>query len=368
MEKEALIKIEQVNLIPDTHKEIPVPDLSSLGAAGSSVKQFVQSIAKPGGEGIYKVTFPNGFKDMTLSKFNGEDAYLGSGMMDGSFKQARLNQISCDPTQMFVAMALMSIQSKLNEIQETQQEILNFMFDVQEAKLAGNLQILNDAVDDYKQNSDNETFKKQMLTQVGNIKREASQGEKLYEKQIRTILDIPNSIHMVSGANKYANKLRKNLRNYHLAFYIRSYAEFLEVFLIGNFSEDNLSHLRGRFLSEGKAYSKLYTECYTWAEKYLHSAIGKKIAPLLKGFDGLYEKGLNHLPGCFGRFFKADAEKYEDSHIQLEHIQQDKEGGTTEFVESLIKMVSLQKGPVDIYFEDGKLYIAENEEGTKCSQ
>ena len=107
-----LAKIEQVEMVPATHNPVPVADLPSLGVAGESLQQLIQSIKAPGGEGIYRVTFPKGF-DGTLSRFKNEDAFLGSGISDGNMAQARLNQIHIDPTQMFMAFALMNIQNRL---------------------------------------------------------------------------------------------------------------------------------------------------------------------------------------------------------------------------------------------------------------
>lgn len=360
--EEALIQIDQVEIIPDTHKEIPVSDFSSLGAAGSSLHQFVQSIAKPGGEGIYKVTFPKGFSDMTLSKFKNEDAFMGSGIMDGSFKQARLTQVFGDPTQIFIAMALMSIQSKLNEINEMQHEILDFMFDVEESKLAGNLSVLNKTIDDYKLNKENRSFIKQMLAQIGNIKREASQSEELYKTQILKIIETEDSFHAISKANDLVNKLRRNMRNYHLAFYIRSYTEFLEVFLIENFSEKNLNHVRDRFIAEKKAYDKQYLECYEWAKHYLDSAVGHGISPFLKGFDKAYEKVLIHVPFHLDRFFSADAEKYVSTDTQLERISTDKKCGTGTFVDSIKRIKRLQEEAVELYIDGEKVYMVDGKD------
>lgn len=362
--EDALVKVEKVELIPDTYREIPATDFSSLGAAGSSLHQFVQSIARPGGEGIYRVTFPQGFKNMTLSKFNDEQAFMGSGLVDGSFKQARLNQIPCDPTQMFIAMALMSISSKLSEISAVQREILSFMFDVEESKLAGNLNILNKMVEDYKLNSGNQTFLDHMLEQAGNIKREAAQSEELYKKQILNILDTKaDSIHVVSEANDKVNKLRRNMRDYHLAFYIRSYTEFLEVFLINNFSEENLSHVQDCFLSEKAEYDALYSKCYEWAKKYMNSAIGHHIAaPALKGFDEGYAKVLSHIPGGLDRHFTADAQKYVSAETQLKRISKDKKSGTMEFMDSIKQMKKLQNEPVEMYLEGETVYIADGKE------
>ena len=360
--EDALIKIEQVELIPETHKEAPISDFSSLGAAGSSLHQFVQSIARPGGEGIYKVTFPKGFSDMTLSKFKNENVFMGSGITGRSFKQARLTQIPANPTQVFIAMALINIQNKLNEINEMQHEMLDFMYDVEEAKLMGNLSDLNKLVDDYKRNSDNQTFLNHMLDQVGSIKNDASKSEHLYKKKIQDILETEDSFHGTRKANDQVNKLRRFLRNYHLAFYIRSYTEFLEIFLIKNFSEANLTHVRERFITEKAAYDELYANCYEWSKKYLGTAIDRKTSSFFKKWDDLYAKAASHLPGHFERYFSADAEKHVSVNTQMERISQDKEGGTTAFVESIKRIERLQNQPVIMYLKGDNIYIESGKE------
>lgn len=357
---DALINIEEVNFIPDTYNPVPASDLSSFGLAGDSLRQFVQSISRPGGEGIYKVTFPKGFENMTLSKFNSENAYMGSGMVDGSFKQARLTQIQFDPTQMFMAFVLINISGKLKSIQEKQREILNFMYDVEEAKLAGNLNTLNEYIEDYKHNCSNDPFIKQLLAQVGNIKREASQSLKLYLKQIHSILDTPNSLHTIGSANELVNKIRRNIRNYHLAFYIHTYCAYLETFLIGNYNDSNLEHVRDRFISDGEEYESLMSQCRKWAKQYLESAIGKEVAPVLKGIDDVYAK--IPLPFETGRFFKADAERYVSKETQMNRLEEDKDSGISIFADSIDQIKALQSNTIEIYINEESVYILEETE------
>ncbi len=302
---------------------------------------------------------------MKLSKFKNENAFMGSGVMDGSFKQARLTQVAPDPTQMFIAMALVSIQSKLNEISETQREILNFMFDKEEAKLAGNLKVLNQTVDDYKYNSDDISYKKHMLSHVGNIRREASQSEELYKKQVFQILLSDKTFHTVGKANDLVNKLRKYLQNYHLAFYIRTYTEFLEIFLIGNFSEENLIHIRDRFIAEKEAYDKQYLECCKWTKNYLESAFGQSFSPILNDIDELYAKAFSHVPGHLDRFFKADASKYVSTDTQIKKLSVYKKSGTAPFIDSINRIKRLQNDPVELYIKDKEVYIVDEKvEGT----
>ena len=53
-----------------------------------------------------------------------------------------MTTLACDPTMLFMAMALMNIEKKLDKIQEIQQELLEFLEIKETAKLKGNLNTL----------------------------------------------------------------------------------------------------------------------------------------------------------------------------------------------------------------------------------
>jgi hypothetical protein len=55
----------------------------------------------------------------------------------------------------------MSIDRKLDSIQETQQEILEFLEQKEKSRLKGNLNVLADVLNNYKYNWNNEKYKTQ---------------------------------------------------------------------------------------------------------------------------------------------------------------------------------------------------------------
>ena len=57
-----------------------------------------------------------------------------------------------NPTMLFMAAALMSIDKKLDIIQETQQEILSFLENKEKANLKASLDTLSDILNNYKYN------------------------------------------------------------------------------------------------------------------------------------------------------------------------------------------------------------------------
>lgn len=351
-----MMNIEPVEMIPNTHNAVPIADLSSFGVAGESVQQFIQSIKAPGGEGIYRVTFPKGF-DGTLSRFKSEDAFLGSGISNGKMAQARLNQIHFDPTQMFMAFALMSIQSRLSSIEEVQREILDFLHMEKEAELRADVAFLNETVELYKFNWQDEGFITQRLNLLGATAKSSNAIKLLYEQKIREILNASIGIHSIASANKKIDELRRYIRYYHLGFYVHSYAVYLETLLRRNFNEDQLKSISSRMRDEAQEYDQLIEKCTAWIEKQIKSSYDGLAAPALRGLDRLFVK----VPGI-GKYYKADAEKYVSHHEQIERIKQDSDSGTLVFADSVKHISRLQNGRVELYIEGNQIYITDGQE------
>ena len=70
-----------------------------------------------------------------------------------------MTALACDPTMLFMAAALMNIEKKLDLIQQTQEEILEFLEERERATLQGNLNTLGDVMSNFKYNWDNEKYK-----------------------------------------------------------------------------------------------------------------------------------------------------------------------------------------------------------------
>lgn len=83
-----------------------------------------------------------------------------------------------------MAVALASINQKLNRIQKTGEEILDFLQNQQKAKVKGNLRVLQDVFDNYKFNWNNETYEKSKL----------SSSKKLSEKPRRIFCFMKSSL------------------------------------------------------------------------------------------------------------------------------------------------------------------------------
>lgn len=90
--------------------KIPLADLSALGVAFGPLTTAIQNaITGGGGSGIYYVNTKG------MQMFSTGEGFIGSlksatGTVGGG--QARMTALACDPTMLFMAVALMNIEKK----------------------------------------------------------------------------------------------------------------------------------------------------------------------------------------------------------------------------------------------------------------
>lgn len=344
--------------IPKNYYKVSVNDLSSLGLAGDSLQKFIQTGVKPGGEGIYKVTFPEGF-DGSLSHFKNEDAYLGSGIKDGKMAQARLRQVTFDPMETFMAFALMNIQHKLNEISEVQHEILDFLYAEKESELSGDLKLLDQVLDDYKYNWNDDESVKHDLMQVAAVKKDALSSVDLYKSQINEIKNAPILPHPMIAANKQIVKMQRFMQNYHSAIYIYAYSIYIEDLLLKKFDAANISNVRDRIENEAEDYREFIQECFDWIDKYLSSSIDYAIGPAYRGFDKVYESVLKRIPSQFDfdKLFAGDHDRFLSVDERLKKSEHDKNSGVNVFADTLREIDYLKQNQLQMYIKGNNMYI-----------
>ena len=131
------------------YSKIPLSRIAALGTGLEPVTAAVQK-AVSGGQavsGYYKVTIPPGTH---LASFKDGTGFLGTAMGNTGIEgQAHLNPLICDPTMLLVAVTLANIDKKLDVIQETQQEMLDFIVQKEKSALKGDLDFLMDIYNNY---------------------------------------------------------------------------------------------------------------------------------------------------------------------------------------------------------------------------
>lgn len=358
-EAEIIEQSDDVDL--SAYHTVHISDLASLGLVGENLSDFINMNIKPGGEGLYMVRFPEGFNG-TLSHFKHENAYMGSGIKDRRMAQARLTQVPFDPMKMFVAIAFLNIQQKLNEISETQHEILEFLQAEKESELSGAIVSINEIFQDLPLNWDKKDFISQKISVVGDIKREIQNNVSLYYRQIHATMDTLNLPHVVAVANKKISKLLRDVRNYHNSVYILAYATYIETILLGNFNKDNLQNIVGRLDSYKDKYDHTIDKCHKWISGYLGSSVDYKVAPGLKALDDGFATLLKRAPFDFDKLYSADSEQYVDVKTQTKRLDSISSGSISKFAESVKQIDYIHNDLSEIYVDADNIYIPERKE------
>ncbi|KQU27254.1 hypothetical protein ASG65_01460 [Bacillus sp. Leaf13] len=162
-----------------------------------------------------------------------ENSTVGGG-------QAVLNPLVCNPTMMFMATTLATIDKKLDNIQEMQRELLDFLVQKERSNLRGDLNFLTDVLNNYKYNWNNVTYKNSNYNIVLGIRQEAERKIDFYRVQITTKINKKSIFLRDQWVKKQLEKIHSEFKDYQLVLYLYSFSSFLEVILLENFKSEYL--------------------------------------------------------------------------------------------------------------------------------
>lgn len=123
------------------YEQIPLSRLTALGVGLEPITAAVQQVLSHGqaASGIYKVTIPAGTH---LAHFQNSTDYLGAALSNTNNAiqaQAHMTPLLCNPTMLFMAATLAGIDRKLDALQKTQQEMMDFLTQKEKSELRGDL-------------------------------------------------------------------------------------------------------------------------------------------------------------------------------------------------------------------------------------
>lgn len=366
MDTESFPAMSDPDLFVNDTVKIPLANLSALGVAFQPLTAAIQTVVTGGGgSGLYFVNTMG----KQMHHFNGSSEYLGSlktasGTVGGG--QARLTQLPCDPTMLFMAAALMNIEKKLDAIQETQKEILEFLEEKERAGLQGNLHVLGDVMSNFKYNWSNEKYKTNKHILVQQIKKEAEASIILYRDQITRKLGKRSFIHSDQEVRSTLKKLQALFQDYQLALYLYAYSTFLEVMLLGNFSEGYLNSVEQCILDYSYQHRTLYTECYNLMESYSKSSVQTRILKGLSAASKLTGDAIARVPiisksqldeNLIEAGGKLDRHGKKRTVLALEGLVRTRMSVTLPFIENIRAVNALYNKPVAYLFDSENVYV-----------
>ncbi|WP_312258485.1 hypothetical protein [Romboutsia ilealis] len=272
---------EKINI--EKYTKIPLSKLSILGVGFSNISEVTRTITQSiNTDGLYRCVLPKGATKLAQAKdrtgalgsaFDTNNKLIGQARW---IKQDNVRQVTTmpyNPTMLFMAATLMSIDKKLDSIQETQQKILSFLENKEKANLKASLDTLSDILNNYKYNWENEKYRTNKHILVQSIKHDASKSIEFHQTQIREKLKKQSLLHINKSVNNKMEKIYSQFKDYQLALYIFSFASFIEIILLGNFNVEYLNNTSNKIESLSLKYRELYTECYNIIEGYASTSM-----------------------------------------------------------------------------------------------
>lgn len=358
-------ELVKMNIDMTETQKFPIEKAAGLGVAFQPLTQLISyAVGGAGQSGLYFVNTAGKTMFQSGGQFIGNLKAANGGVGGGL---ARMTQLPLDPTMLCMAVAIMSIEKKLDAIHEAQKEILAFLELKEEAKLKGNLNALDDVLNNYKFNWDNDKYKDHKHILVQDIKREAEQSIIFYREQLTKALCKKAMFYGGQEVKTTLNKTMARLNDYQLALYTFSFSSFLEVMLLENFDTNYLNSIASKIQEYSGNYTILYEKCSEKIEKDSKGSL-----------EGYALKGLSKLSSGAGKIVEKipviSKSQLDENLIKAGGILQDVDTNRTQsimqiladsqtnfigsFVENIHTIDNLYNHSMQLMFDSENIYIA----------
>lgn len=293
---ELALPVVQEELAMQTYSKVPLSRITALGTGLEPIAAAVQQVVSGGQavSGYYKVTIPAGTH---LASFKDGTGFLGTAMGEtGIAGQARLNPLVCDPTMLLVAATLANIDKKLDAIQETQQEMLDFIVQKEKSALKGDLDFLMDIYNNYKFNWNSEKYKTANHIKVLDIRQSAGRSIDFYREQIKKRISKKAFLHSDQDVKKQLAQVQDEFKDYQLAMYLYGFGYFLEILLQENFDAAYLEAISKKMEDMSFQYRELYSMAYEQIEGYTKSSLQAKFVGGLSAMNRVAGEAIAKIP------------------------------------------------------------------------
>lgn len=188
-----------------------------------------------------------------------------------------------NPGTIFIAATLLMVVQKVEALQKTADEILGFLTLEKQARQRGNLNMLADMFEEYKQSFTKEALWTQKLGTVQAIERESQQDMIFYATQVEKELKDPARWHREAASNELLRDIKADFAEYQLACYLYGFSQFMEVMLQKMFEEEHLQFIIQKMQANAARYKELYQNCRTHLANYQRSSLESKVKGTLAG-------------------------------------------------------------------------------------
>ncbi len=292
-----IVEIPQTTL--EKYKKIPLASIASLGGVFSQIPEAARTITQTNikqvapGLQLFVGTNPKNVSGLLQFGQYGTSGNImqvnsqGRNVIAGRLKFLPVNslpevetvatQIPFDPMLPMIAIAVMAIDKKLNDIQASIEDVLQFLELDKQAKQRGNLRKLAEIADEYKSHCEDKTFCLNRNNIIQAIQVEALQNIEFYQNKISTELQKQKTLHIFKDANDLLNTLSQQFAEYQLSCYEYAYCAFFDIMLRKDFNKDSIDACIHKMSALAEKYNIVYERCHSQIEGYRKSAVESRI-------------------------------------------------------------------------------------------
>ena len=377
---ELVPNIEEAGFNDDRYTKIPFGQLASLGVGLSGIGVMAQTVMASGGAGSGEVLYRIANSDTakgTLQMIKGQPgATYGTYMQDGVFSQRAVFEqvagngaaptIPIDPTAIFMAAALASINMKLDAIQATQQEMFEYVKQRDESEMRADLVFLTDVFNTYKDSWNNDLYVQNHHAQALTCKRHAMANIDFYRQEIVAKTNEKDLLHSDKKVEKKQEELERYFKDYQMALTMYAFSSFMDVLLSKNFEKNYLDYISETIREYSYKYRELYTDCYNRVAIYANQSVDSMVRKGLSKASKVTGQGVakaplinktdleNNLLQVSVKLKEYDSDKREET---LNTLAETSSASVMPYVETIDKLNRFHNEPMDVMFDKEYVYI-----------
>ena len=377
---ELVPNIEEASFNDDRYTKIPFGQLASLGVGLSGIGVMAQTVmASSGaeaGEVLYRIANSDTAKG-TLQMISGKPgATYGTYMQDGVFSnRAVFEQVAgsgaaqtvpIDPTAIFMAAALASINMKLDAIQATQQEMFDYVKQRDESEMRADLVFLTDVFNTYKDSWNNDLYVQNHHAQALTCKRHAMANIDFYRQEIVAKTNEKDLLHSDKKVEKKQEELERYFKDYQMALTMYAFSSFMDVLLSKNFEKNYLDYISETIREYSYKYRELYTDCYNRVAIYANQSVDSMVRKGLSKASKATGQGVakaplinktdleNNLLQVSVKLREYDSDKREET---LNALAETSSASVMPYVETIDNLNRFHNEPMDVMFDEEYIYV-----------
>lgn len=360
---------------------IPIAQLATLGTGVASLMPALRNVTQTttfDTTGLYRLANAGNGGKLKPSKDGLFWSYVQKP--DGTSKQAKwlpvdslsatsVTTLPIDPVTIMMAVALASIEKKLDDISEMQKQILSFLETEKESEIEADVETIMKILSNYKFNWDNKHFITSNHKLILDIQRTTKKHMISYNKKINEILNSQQFIVLQSAVHSILEDLIKKFKYYRLSLYAFSMSSLVEILLSGNFKEEYIANVKKEVEENSSLYWELYTQCSKFLKNMSSASFESNFLKNIGGAGKAFGQFLGNIPfmkeASVDKFFQDSGSQIEGTAVDIENetiksFATMNSPNTDVFIEKMRELIQIYNHTTEIYLDKEKIYLIAN--------